>query len=138
MDRNISEPRRGRTAQPRWLAVAAITSALALGGCASTPPAPSAELRAAEQAIAGAERAQAMQHAGEELGQARTKLASANAAVDAEEMERAARLAQEARVDAELATARTAMLKARAANDELRRSTDVLVDELRRTQGEPR
>ena len=50
-------------------------------------------------------------------------------------MERAARLADEARVDAELAAARTAAAKALAANDEIRRGTQALKDEIEHNAG---
>jgi len=115
--------------------LAALASTLLLAvGCASQP-APTGQLRAAQQAIDDAERAEAAKHASSELSQARTKLASANAAVRDEDMERAARLADEARVDAELAAARTAAAKALAANDEIRRGTQVLKDEIEHNAG---
>jgi uncharacterized lipoprotein YmbA len=110
-------------------------AALTSGGCASSPPAPTAQIQAAQQAIDEAERAQAARHAASELGQARTKLASANNAVQSEDMDQALRLATEARVDAELASARTAAAKARSANDEIRESTRMLVEELERKTG---
>jgi outer membrane PBP1 activator LpoA protein len=114
--------------------VGAFATALLLAGCASTPP-PTAELNSAQQAIDDAERGQASQHAAEEMSEARTKLSSAKAAVDNKKMDEAARLAEEARVDAELASARTAAAKAKAANDEIRKGTDVLKDEMERKSG---
>jgi hypothetical protein len=104
---------------------------LLLSGCASTPE-PTAELKAAQQAIADAERAQAAEHAAGELSAARTKLASANDAVGDKEMDEAKRLAEQARVDAELASAKTAALKAQAVNEEMRRSTQTLIEEMGR------
>jgi uncharacterized lipoprotein YmbA len=117
----------------------ALTFAVLLSaGCASSPPAPTAQIQAAQQAIDEAERAQAARHAASALSQARTKLASANNAVQAEDMDQALRLAKEARIDAELASARTAAAKARSANDEIREGTRTLVEELeRRTGGTP-
>lgn len=111
-----------------------LATLLAAGGCA-TQPAPTGQLRAAQQAIDDAERAQATRHAATEMTEARTKLASANAAVADGDMERAARLADEARADAELAAARTAAAKALAANDEIRRGTRALMEELQRSTG---
>ncbi|HET9695036.1 MAG TPA: DUF4398 domain-containing protein [Steroidobacteraceae bacterium] len=108
-------------------------AAVLLAGCASTPPAPTAQIEAARQAINDAERAQAAQHAAPELGQARSKIAAAEAAVQNEDMDDAARLAEEARVDAELADARTAAVKAKMANDEIRRANSAVLDEMQRT-----
>ena len=48
----------------------------------------------------------------------------------------AARLADESRVEAELAAARTAFVKARIVNDEMQRSTGTLIDEMQRKSGE--
>ena len=114
--------------------VAALGASMLLAGCASTPP-PTAALQSAQQAIDDAERVQANEHAPDVLSEARTKLASAKTAVDKKEMDEAARLAEEARVDAELASARTAADKAKDANEEIRKGTQVLKDELQRTSG---
>ena len=113
-----------------------LAGALMITACASTPPAPTAQLQAAQQAIAAAERTDASLHAAAELGAAAAKLASANTAVQAQEMEAAARLADESRVEAELATAKTASVKARMVNDEMKRSTGTLIDEMQRNTGE--
>ena len=121
--------------------VSRLRVATVLGGafmitaCASTP-APTAQIQAAQQAIAAAERTDASRHAAAELGAAQARLASANTAVQAKEMEAAARLADESRVEAELATARAASVKARMVNDEMKRSTGTLIDEMQRNTGE--
>ena len=123
-----SEP----SAAPRRTRLALVaTAALLASACASTPP-PTAQITAAQQAIDGAERAQAAEHAAADLSQARSKLAAANNAVQNEDMDEALRFAEEARADAELATARTAASKAQAANAEIREATRVLVEELNR------
>jgi hypothetical protein len=44
----------------------------------------------------------------------------------------------ESRVEAELATAKTAAVKARLVNDEMKRSTGTLIDEMQRNTGEPK
>lgn len=106
-----------------------------LTGCASTPP-PTAQLQAAQQAIASAERIEAGQFAAVDLASARTKLASADQAVVAKDMIVAARLADESRAEAELASARTANAKAKAVNDEMKKGTGVLVDEMQRSTGD--
>jgi PBP1b-binding outer membrane lipoprotein LpoB len=119
----------------RLRAATGLAGALMITACASTP-APTAQLDAAQQAIAAAERTDASRHAAAELGTAQARLASANTAVQAREMEAAARLADESRVEAELATAKTAAVKARMVNDEMKRSTGTLIDEMQRNTGE--
>lgn len=120
------------------VAIAGLASAFMIAGCASSPPAPTAQLEAAQTAIASAEQAEAGSHAGTELAQARTKLASANAAVQQEEMIAAAQLADQSRAEAELASAKTAAVKAQAVNDDMNQSNSALVDEMQRTTGEPK
>jgi hypothetical protein len=112
-----------------------LTGALALGACASMPP-PAASLQAAHQAIAGAEQAEAGRYAPSELSEARAKLASADTAVSAQRMTMAAQLAEESQAEAELATSKTSEAKAQAVNDETKRSTRILIDEMQRSSGE--
>jgi len=110
-----------RTHRHKASLLAALAGATLLGaGCASKPPAPTAQIQAA-------------QHAAPELSQARSKLAAANSAMQDKEMEQATRLAAEALADAELATARTAAVKAQAANDEIRRSNRAVLEEMNRS-----
>jgi len=115
---------------------ASLTGVLILAACASTPPAPTASLQAAQLAISNAERTDAGRYASWELSQARTKLASADTAVKEQRMILAERYADESRADAELASAKTASVKARAVNDEMTRSTDTLVEEMQRSSGD--
>jgi hypothetical protein len=117
-----------------WGSAAVVTLAALASGCASTPP-PTAQLTAAQQAIDEAERAQAAEHAAAELSQARSKLTAANTAVNGGDMDEALRYAEEARVDAELASARTGAVKAKQANEEIRASTRAMVEELNRNTG---
>ena len=108
-------------------------AAVLLGACATTPPAPpTASLNAARQAITNAEQADARQYASTELDEANQKLAMANRAVTTESMIEADRLAQESRVVAELASARTESAKAAEINREMGRGADALNEELRR------
>ncbi|MBK7903308.1 MAG: DUF4398 domain-containing protein [Proteobacteria bacterium] len=120
----------------RRTVAASLACALLIAACAATPPAPTAQLQAAQQAIATAEKMDAGRYAAGELGEARTKLAAADAAVREEKMEGAARLADESRVAAELAASKTATVKATAVNDEMKRSTGTLIDEMQRATGE--
>jgi hypothetical protein len=83
-------------------------------------------------AISNAEKADAGQFAGAELGEAREKLASADSAVREENMIVAERFAQESRVQAELASARTASAKAAAVNKEMEHGADALTEEMQR------
>ena len=112
-----------------------LTGAHMLGGCASVPP-PTASLQAARLAISDADRAEAGRYASAELGEARTKLASADSAVAEQKMTMAERLANESRTEAELASAKTANVKADAVNDEMKRSTSTLVEEMQRNSGD--
>jgi hypothetical protein len=108
---------------------------LAIGACASAPPAPAPSLQAARTAIETAEKADAGRYAAVELGEARKRLASAEASVGEEKMFLAHRLAQESRAQAELAFAKTAAAKANEVNDEMKRSTETLIDEMKRNSG---
>ncbi len=120
----------------RLRAVMGLAGVLLLAACASTPPAPTASLEAARQAISNAERAEAGRYATTELAEARAKLASANTAVQHKKMIDAERLAEQARVEAELASARTSASKARTVNDEMKRSTGTLIEEMQRSSGD--
>jgi hypothetical protein len=108
---------------------------LLLGACASNPSPPLAQLQAAEAAITNAEQARVADFAAEDLNRAREKLTAANTAVQAEDMVHAVYLADEARVSAELASAKTEMLKAKAVNEEMQKSIDTLKQEMQRNAG---
>jgi uncharacterized protein DUF4398 len=118
------------------LTAGALIGMLMLAACASTPPAPTASLDAAKQAISNAERADAGRYAAGELNEARIKLASANAAVTEQRMIMAERFAEGSRAEAELATAKTQAAKANAVNDEIRHSTGTLIEEMQRRSGD--
>ncbi|MEQ1800945.1 MAG: DUF4398 domain-containing protein [Gammaproteobacteria bacterium] len=107
-------------------------SLLLAGACASTPPAPTRSLDSARTAVTNAEKAEAGRYAAVELGEAREKLASADSAVVAKNMVGAERLADQARVEAELASARTEMAKAVAVNKEMALGGDALNEEMQR------
>jgi len=113
--------------------MAVLASSLIMA-CASTPP-PTRQLTAAESAISHAEQAQVADYASPELVEARENLADARAAVANKEMTRAARLAQKAELNANLATAKTAAVKAKTVNDEMQKSTTVIKQEMQRNQG---
>ncbi len=109
--------------------------ALLLAACATTTPEPLLAMKAAEQAIATADRTRVADAASPELSESREKLAAAQEAVKSKHMLEAERLAMESRVDAELASARIELSKAVAVNDEMKHSTDTLSQELQRSAG---
>ena len=112
------------------------TGVLLLAGCASTPPVPTANLQAAQQAIAAAERSEASRYAPGELSEAHTKLAAADTAVTEKKMVVAEHFADQSRAEAELASAKASAAKANAVNDEMKRSNGTLVDEMKRGSGD--
>ena len=127
--------RKPHTQNARLLRVIAASGLLALVACASVPVPPTEALRAAEQAIANAEQARAADHASVELGDARKDLAAARTAVQQDQMMLAGRLAVQARTGAELASARAEAAKAKAVNDDMRKSTESLKQEMQRNPG---
>lgn len=114
-----------------------IASFSALLGCVATLDPPRAALTAATDAIASAERTDARQYAGAELDEAKHKLLQAEGAVEAENMLDAERLAMQARIAADLATARTEAAKASEINRQLYRDADALHEEMERTRSQP-
>lgn len=115
-------------------AIACASGMIALSACASTPP-PTASLVAARSAISSAETSEAGRYAAPEVGEARDKLAAADAAVTQKDMLGAQRLADESRIEANLASARTAQVKADSVNSQLQHDNDSLVNELQRQSG---
>ncbi|MGV8837888.1 DUF4398 domain-containing protein [Cellvibrio sp.] len=132
MIRLINQEKHSKVAS--YLATLTVSGVL-LVGCSSPPKAPDQALQAAELAIATAEQARVADYASPELGEAREKLTAARAAVAKEEMTTAERLAEQARADAELATAKADAAKAQAINDELGKSVNTLEQELQRNSG---
>jgi hypothetical protein len=104
----------------------------------AAPPIPATNLQAAQQAIANAERVDAATHAGVELGEARGKLSAAQHAVEEKKMVVAQQYADEARAEAELAAAKSGAVKAMAANEDIKRGTETLKDEMQRKSGDTR
>ena len=105
---------------------------------ASSPPNPAPNLQAAQLAIANAERDEAATHASAELSEAREKLSSAQHAVTEKKLIVAVQLADEARAEAELAAARSGAAKAEAVNQDMKKSTATLIEEMQRKSGEQR
>jgi PBP1b-binding outer membrane lipoprotein LpoB len=116
----------------RMSLISSLALALLLIGCASAPLPPTESLNAAKTAIDSAEQADARQYAGAELEEARAQLVMAEKAVAAKTMTRADQLAQQSRVAAELAMARTQAAKAAEINREMGRGADALDVEMKR------
>jgi len=89
-----------------------LAAALLAAGCASNPP-PDEQLASAEAAVASALAAGAAEHAPAELRSAQEKLALAKRWIAARDYEPARWLAEQVRVDAELAVAKAAHAAAR-------------------------
>lgn len=118
----------------RFVAVASMAIVISLmGACTSTPLAPVGQVTAAQDAIVTAEQSGARQHAGAELDEAQQQLLQAERAIKAEHMLEAERFAEQSRVTAELASARTEAAKAVAINREMGRGAEALIDEMQRS-----
>jgi hypothetical protein len=126
------------SASRRRLRFALIPALLFAATAFAGDPAPTTNLQAAQQAIANAERVDAATHAGVELGEARGKLAAAQSAVQDKKMIAAQQFADEARAGAELAAAKAGAVKALAVNEDIKRSTATLVEEMQRKSGDTR
>ncbi len=113
----------------------AVAGLLAAAACAAVPKAPTEALHAAEVAIANAEQARVADYASPELAEARTKLTDARDAVTKEQMVLAQHLAEQSRASAELASAKNDAAKARSVNDEMKKSTESLKQEMQRNSG---
>ena len=109
----------------RFVCIQTVAAGLLLAACADGEP-PRAELGAAESAIQAAQRSGAAERAPVELNNARVKYDAANAAVRDEEYDRAARLAREAEIDAQLAAAKAQAETSRAAARQVYESTTTL------------
>lgn len=115
------------------LRVAALIAGTSIfAACASTPPAPTASLAAARLAIGDAEKAGAGRYAAPELSEAREKLTAADSAVEKKTMPAAQRLAEQSRVEADLASAKAGEARAAEVNAEMKQSNDVLLEEMAR------
>lgn len=123
-----------RSTSLRVMAVAA--SAYALAACAAQPLPPTEALQAADQAIASADKARVADSSSPELSAAREKITAARSAVQEKKMVLAQRLAEQARVDADLALARIEANKANTVNTEMMKSNNSLNQEMQRNTGD--
>jgi hypothetical protein len=119
------------------LKTATVTAAASIlfVACSSNPQPPTQQITAAESAISHAEQARVADYASPDLSEARDKLAAARDSVAKDEMTRAARYAEQAKLNADLAAAKADAAKAKAVNDELAKGTTAVKEELQRTPG---
>jgi hypothetical protein len=104
---------------------------LCLAACASTPP-PTDQLAQAETAIKRAEEARVADYASPDLKNARDKLAAARDAVNREDMVLASRLAEQSRIDAEVAAAKAEASKAKSTITEMQKANAAIEQETQR------
>lgn len=102
--------------------------------CATTQPPPTLELKDSRAALRQAEQVGAREYAPLELRTAEKKLEEAQLASSKGDHERAARLAEQAVVDAELAQITALSAKAQAAVNALNDSIRALREEIQRNQ----
>ncbi|AFS53561.1 MULTISPECIES: DUF4398 domain-containing protein [Leptospirillum] len=103
---------------------------LIMGGCASSGPRPDAEITRASTLIDQSERAGSRNYAAFDLVNAKKKLKEAKKMEKEGNFRKARYLAKEAGVDAELATAKTQTAKAKEAEEQLKKSSQVLEKEI--------
>ena len=113
------------------LLASAITAALVLGACATTPP-PTEQIAVSKAAVARAAGAGAAESAPVDLGTARDKLERAQAAMVAKDNDRALMLARDAQLDAQVAEAKARASRAQKAANEVQESSRVLREEMGR------
>ncbi|MES2883843.1 MAG: DUF4398 domain-containing protein [Pseudomonadota bacterium] len=99
--------------------------ALAISACATVPP-PTDAMAAAEAAVARADASRAGDSSAPELRAARGKLESARGAMSSGDMLAATRLVTEARLDADLAAARSEAARAQFNVEATRKSNEAL------------
>ncbi|MDZ7829859.1 MAG: DUF4398 domain-containing protein [Halofilum sp. (in: g-proteobacteria)] len=126
----------GRVYRYVWRGAATLAVGVVLGACATTAATPTNALTEAREAIFIAQESGARQYARAELADAQNYLAMAETAVVEEEMATAERMADRARVTAELATARTEFAKATQINREMEQAAKALREEMQRTGDE--
>lgn len=107
-----------------------IFSAIVLSGCMSDEPKPDLSISQARTEVDQADRAGARSYAAFELNKSHVKLQKAEESMKKGDYKKAGYLAKEAKVDAELAIAKTQEETAKVAETELRKSREALKSEL--------
>ena len=122
----------------RYLTFYAVLAAGALAGCAANRPVErSDDLAQAKASVDEAQRNGAAQYGAAELDLARQKLTAAQRALDDKDEQRAHELADEAKLDADLAQAKAENQEQQAALAEIKDSIRTLQDESRRDEPRP-
>ena len=111
--------------------LALLTGTALTAGCSTVQP-PREKMGAAEMAIQQAEISKAPQYAGAELRMAQDKLEQAKRAMDDERYQDARRLAEQASVDAQLASSRAQSVEAQQVVDDMRETIESLRQEAAR------
>jgi Domain of unknown function (DUF4398) len=134
----MNNPRELKSASPSAYTVAhigwpilAAAVTLVMAACASTPP-PTAQLAVSTAAVSSAGNAGGGEAAPAEMRMARDKLARANAAITAKDYDTARSLAQEAEVDAQLASVKARSGPASKAAAEVQDASRALREEMDR------
>lgn len=104
---------------------------MGLAGCAATPQFDD-QISLTEQAIANARHSGALNHAPLPLNLANQKLEQARQAIREEEYDKAGRLLEEARLDAQVAELRSKSIERQQAAREVQEGISVLKNELNR------
>jgi hypothetical protein len=118
----------------QYLAGGAISCAVFVAGCASSPPAPTEQLAVSKVAIANAVSAGGAEYAPVEMRTAQDKLDRANRAVTRQDYDEARRLAEDSQVDARLAEKKAQAAKAQKASAVTQDDNRVLRDEINRSK----
>src|SRR5690606_36130719 len=105
--------------------------ALVMAGCSSTP-APDSKMAVAEAAVQNANNSNTSEHAPRELQVAISKLASARQAYERKDYIEAHKLAEQAELDAQVATVRAQSVSATKAAAESEEAARVLREEINR------
>jgi hypothetical protein len=106
-------------------------------GCATEGPAPTQQLITARALVEQADKANAQRYAPADLQRAHDELSSAEKAVNDHKYDDARRYAEDAQVDADLASARASSGEAQRAAQEVNRSIDSLREESERHTNDP-
>lgn len=123
----------GQIRLPHLVPLVAIFAVVA---CVSTPAEPDESLARAAALIEQAEQSGAREYASAELESARERLALAHAATDDKDHVLARQYAEEAELDARLASAKIRSAKAENAADEITDGLEILRQEVARHQAE--
>jgi len=106
-------------------------------GCATQGPVPTEQLTMARTLVEQADKANAQRYAPADLQRAHDELSSAEKAVNDRKYDDARRYAENAQVDADLASARASSGEAQRAAQEVNRSIDSLKQESERHTNDP-